>query len=113
MSPKIFVDFDNTLTTGNGKPWWKDELDEEPNREMIELVNDLYKQKHAIIIYTARREEVREETKYFLDKWNVMYHSLKMQKPGFTLLIDDKAVFDEKAVELGVQGIEDRIYNNS
>jgi energy-coupling factor transporter ATP-binding protein EcfA2 len=111
MGQTINVDFDSTLTTGEGDPWWVDPLDEEPRDEMIELVNDLYKQNHTIIIYTARREEVREETEYFLDKWDVMYHSLDMEKPGYDLLIDDRAISDEKALDLEAHGIRERIYD--
>jgi hypothetical protein len=111
MGQTINVDFDSTLTTGEGDPWWVDPLDEEPRDEMIELVNDLYKQNHTIIIYTARREEVREETEYFLDKWDVMYHALDMEKPGYDLLIDDRAISDEKALDLEAHGIRERIYD--
>jgi len=111
MGQTINVDFDSTLTTGEGDPWWVDPLDEEPREEMIELVNDLYKQNHTIIIYTARREEVREETEYFLDKWDVMYHALDMEKPGYDLLIDDRAISDEKALDLEAHGIRERIYD--
>lgn len=113
MAAPIFVDFDSTLTTGDGDPWWEDPLDEEPREEMIELVNDLYKQSFPIIIYTARREEVREETEYFLKEWDVMYHSLRMEKPGFAFLIDDKAVSDESALDLGVEGIKEQIYGSN
>jgi len=111
MATNIFVDFDSTLTTGEGEPWFIDELDEYPRWDMIELVNDLYKQNHTIIIYTARREEVREETEYYLKKWGVMYHALVMDKPGYKMLIDDRAMSDEKALELGAEGVRERIYD--
>lgn len=111
MAVPIFVDFDSTLTTSEGNPWWVDRLDEEPREEMIEVVNDLYKQGHTVIIYTARREEVRDETEYFLQKWGVMHHALVMDKPGYKLLIDDRAISDEKALELGADGIRGRIYD--
>lgn len=111
MAVPIFVDFDSTITRGEGEPWWIDELDEEPRHEMVELVNNLYKQGHTIIVYTARREEVRDETAYFLNKWGVMYHALKMEKPGYSFLIDDKAVSDERALELGAEGIRGEIYD--
>lgn len=109
MAVPVFVDFDSTITTGEGEPWWVDSLDEEPDEEMIEIVNDLYKQGHTIIIYTARREEVREETEYFLNKWGVMYHAIEMEKPGYSLLIDDKAISDKKAKSLGAHTIREEI----
>lgn len=111
MGKTISVDFDSTITTGEGDPWWVDPLDEEPREEMIELVNNLYKQNHTIIIYTARREEVREETEYFLNEWDLMYHALDMEKPGYDLLIDDRAISDEKALDLESHGIRERIYD--
>lgn len=112
MGSTTFVDFDSTLTTGEGDPWWVDKLDETPRREMINLVNELFKQNHTIIIYTARREEVREETEYYLNKWGVMYHALRMGKPGYDFLIDDRAISDENALQLGVDGIRKRIYGD-
>lgn len=112
MGATIMVDFDSTLTKGKGKPWWVDELDEEPCQEMVDLVNDLYNQNHTIIVYTARRESVRRETQYFLNKWNVKHHALKMEKPGFDLLIDDRAISDEKALKLGAENIRKRIYSD-
>ena len=112
MGATIFVDFDSTITVGTGKPWWVDNLDEEPRSEMIELVNDLYKRNHTIVVYTARREEVRNETEYYLNKWGVLHHALVMEKPGYDFLIDDRAVSDETALELGVDSIRKRIYGD-
>lgn len=112
MGATICVDFDSTITTGEGEPYWIDSLDESPDWEMIELVNDLYKQNHTIIIYTARRRDVRDETEYFLNKWGVMYHSIMMEKPGYDLLIDDRAISDSKALEMTVDEIRKHIYND-
>jgi len=111
MAAPIFVDFDNTLTSGDGQPWWVDSFDEHPNEEMIELVNTLFHQNHPIIVYTARTEEVRDETAYYLDKWGVRYHALRMEKPSYRLLIDDRAISDTTALEWGVEGIEGEIYD--
>lgn len=108
----IFVDFDDTLTDGSGEPYWVDPLDDSPNEDMVQLVNDLYKKGHTIIIYTARREEARDETEYYLNKWDVMYHALRMEKPGFDLLIDDRAISDKTALELGAEGIDEGNYND-
>lgn len=112
MGATIYVDFDSTITTGQGDPWWVDSFDEQPNNSMINLVNNLYENNHTIIIYTARREEVREETEYFLNEWRVKYHALVMEKPGYDLLIDDRAMSDHKALELESDGIRKVIYND-
>jgi len=107
MGQTLMVDFDSTITVGESDPWWVDSLNEEPDWDMIEVVNELYKMNHTIIIYTARREEVREETEYFLNKWGVMHHALRMEKPGYDLLIDDRAMSDEKALEMEAHDINE------
>lgn len=112
MAVPVYVDFDSTLTTGETKPWWQEPLNEQPDWGMIEIVNDLYKQGHTIIIFTARREEVREETKYFLREWGVMHHAIVMNKPGYKMLIDDRAISDQRALELGAEGIREEIYGD-
>lgn len=112
MAAPIYVDYDKTLSTGDGEVWWNDELDDSPRWDMIELVNDLYKMGHVIIIYTARREEVREATEYYLKKWGVMHHALKMEKPGYNMLIDDRAISDTKALDVGAEGVRDIMYGN-
>jgi uncharacterized HAD superfamily protein len=88
---KIAVDLDNTLTTETGG--WTDEecLHAKPNLEMIEIVNKAWHDGHTIIIYTARRWSRREATIYWLQKNDVKYHTIEMQKLNFDLLIDDRA----------------------
>jgi len=112
MGVPICVDFDSTLTTGEGEPWWVDPFDEQPRSEMIELVNDCYNRGHVILIWTARREEVRAETAYWLDEWNVRYHALVMEKTSPALFIDDKALHRDEALDRGVNGIEEFVYDD-
>lgn len=102
----IAVDFDKTITTGEGEPYWVDPYDEEPDQEMIELVNDLYKAGHIIHIWTARREDARDVTSYWLDEWDVMHHALVMQKHSPDLFIDDKAIHRDQALRLESDDIE-------
>jgi uncharacterized HAD superfamily protein len=90
-SLKIAVDLDGTLTTEtNG---WDDEscLHATPNQKMIDVVNQAWRDGHTIIIYTARRWSRREATIYWLQKNDVKYHTIEMQKLNFDVLIDDKA----------------------
>jgi len=89
---KIAIDFDNTLTTGEGSKYWVDAYDMYPDEGMIDIVRQLYYDGHTIIIYTARHEDVRAETQHFLDKWNVPHHALRMEKLGFDVLVDDRTV---------------------
>jgi uncharacterized HAD superfamily protein len=88
---KIAVDLDGTLTLDHNG--WTDEecLHSIPNPEMIEIINRAWKDGHTIIIYTARRWSRREATIYWLQKNDVKYHTIEMQKLNFDLLIDDKA----------------------
>jgi hypothetical protein len=112
MGVLIAIDFDKTLTTGAGDPWWEDPLDEEPDERMVELVNGLYERGHYIHVWTARREEVREETTYFLDEWDVKYHALVMEKHSPALFIDDKALNAERALDASVGEIESMVYGD-
>ena len=107
MSKLIFVDFDKTLSTGEGEPHWVDPLDDEPREDMIELVNNLFKKGCTIVVYTARDEDYREETEYFLKKWDLMYHALRMEKPGFDLLIDNRAMSHMDALDKNADEIID------
>lgn len=112
MGLPICVDFDSTLTTGEGRPWWEDPLDEHPREEMVDLVNGLYERGHVILVWTARHEDVRDETEYFLDTWDVYHHALVMEKTSPALFIDDKALHRDVALDAGVDGIEDFVYGD-
>lgn len=102
----IAVDFDNTLTTGDGARWWTNPFDEDPDEATIELVNDLYKRGNIIHVWTARREEVRPETQMWLDRWGVMHHALVMEKHSADLFIDDRALNVETARTMLPEDVE-------
>lgn len=89
---RIAVDVDNTLTRG-GKRYWKEMCD--PDQEMIEKVNELYKQGHTIIIWTARPWKVAPQLKAFLERYQVRHHGIMMGKGSADRYIDDKAVRPE------------------
>ena len=91
----IYVDIDDTIcyykdgNQGNytlALPW--------PDK--IETINQLYAQGHHITYWTARGTITGIDwfplTKQQLHKWGCKYHALKMNKPGFDLFIDDKAI---------------------
>lgn len=98
---RIAVDFDNTITQGTGSKYWVDPYDMHPNYDVIDIVEQLYYDGHTIIVYTARHEDVRAETKHFLEKWDVPYHALRMEKLGYDVLLDDRTVnpFDAQPYE--------------
>ena len=89
----IAVDMDGTLCSGES---FTDEdcIKAEPIQEMIDVVNNkLYKEKLCfIIIYTARREFLRNATEYWLKKHKVKYHVLVCGKLWAQYYIDDRNV---------------------
>lgn len=89
---RIAVDVDRTLTTGNGTPWWEDALGSEPNERAVELVDELYKRGHTIIVWTARPWRVADETAAWLTANGIRYHGLRMSKGSSDVYLDDKAL---------------------
>lgn len=98
---KIFAfDMDCTLTQ---QPCWTEEqcLIATPRIEVIEIVNNLYRKGHIIIIWTARREFLRTATEYWLKKNGVFYHAIDMHhKIGVDAYIDDRAINSQDSCEL-------------
>lgn len=89
----IAFDLDGTLCEGE---FWG-EGEPNPIPKMIELVWKLYKEGAHIIIFTARQIRYTKETYAWLDKYNVPYHGLMMnRKPGADLYIDDKTIRPEE-----------------
>jgi len=88
----IYIDIDETICCS-------DTLDyntASPILANIQKANDLYDAGHTIIYWTARgattgidwtRTTIRQ-----LKEWQVKYHSLKMDKPAYDLLICDKVL---------------------
>lgn len=92
----LLIDIDGTLTSDNGG-WTEEEcLNAKPNQAMIDWVNQKYKELHHIIIYTARHENLRQATNYWLKKNKIYFHALRMNKVGCDLLIDDKTARPEE-----------------
>ena len=88
----IYIDIDNTIFDTNTTNYH----DSKPNLYLINIANDLYRNGHTIIYWTARGSVTGinwyELTKKQLDESGVLYHELKMGKPAYDLLIDDKSV---------------------
>jgi len=88
----IFVDIDETICTRSVN---SDYSLAEPIPDRIAIVNDAYDDGHRIVYYTARGattgidwQAITEEQ---LDRWGCKYHELRLDKPFFDILIDDKA----------------------
>ena len=93
----IFVDIDETICETKGdltKP--RDYKNAKPLQENINKINDLYDNGHEVVYWTARGARTGinwyHTTKRQLDEWGARYTELKMGKPFYDLLIDDKAL---------------------
>lgn len=90
----IYIDVDNTICRTEGCNYEA----ATPMPERIAVVNRLYDEGHRIIIWTARGAlygvtlSLWSLTKRQLKEWGVRYHELKMDKPFFDLLVDDRAL---------------------
>ena len=81
---------------------WGKYSEAKPYKQAIKKINDLYDRGNKIILFTARfmgknnesRNKAHNEgyqfTKNQLLKWGVKYHELKMGKPSYDLIVDDK-----------------------
>lgn len=88
---KYFIDLDNTLCTTNNK----DYKNATPIQQRIDYVNNLKKEGHKIVIWTARGSlsgiDYKEITINQLNSWSLEYDELLMGKPDYDIYIDDKS----------------------
>lgn len=63
----------------------------EPNKEVVDLVNQAHWDGHTVIIFTARGWPDYRMTEAWLRKHGVQYSLLLMGKPNFDILLDDRA----------------------
>ena len=90
------VDMDGVLCE-NGGYTEEDFYNRKPLIENIKKINKLYNTNHYIIIFTARRLEVKAITEYWLQKYEVKYDVLVMDKLRFDFYVDEKRKL--KAIE--------------
>jgi hypothetical protein len=93
---RINVDFDKTLTTGEGPNYWQEEAMEHPDEDMVQWVNDKYHEGHIIIVWTARPWSQAPEVAAFLTRWGVEFNGIRCDKGGADIYIDDKAINTEE-----------------
>ena len=99
MKKKILCfDIDGVICTNT----WGNYAQAKPDLNAIKKINELYENGNKIILFTARfmgrnNESVEktyiegyEFTKKQMIDWGVKFHKLKMGKPSYDLLIDDK-----------------------
>jgi uncharacterized HAD superfamily protein len=92
FKPTYCFDIDGTICTDTKGEYTR----ARPHYKAIAKVNRLYRQRHKIILFTARGSltgiDWRQVTKQQLKKWGVKYHQLLFGKPPADIFIDDKAV---------------------
>lgn len=94
----ICVDIDETICT---RPKGESHYESaEPIHLNIAKINALYDSGNTIVYWTARGsrtgEDWRELTSSQLELWGAKYHELRLDKPYFDLLVDDKATTVEQ-----------------
>jgi len=90
----IYCDFDGILCTQN-----KDNPSNyeyaEPIEENIEKLNKLYEDGNIIIIWTSRGSitgiDYYDLTMKQIQDWGIKYHDLRLDKPYYDILIDDRS----------------------
>lgn len=87
MKPKVYsLDIDGTLTKTSA--WTEEEcLTVEPRLDVIKRINELF-HFNFIIIHTARRHELYMSTIQWLQKHNVRYHAIRMEKMPADVIVD-------------------------
>ena len=95
----IYVDLDGTLCSQTNSNYEK----AKPYNDAINKINELYDKDNIIVIYTARfmgrtnnNVETAKELGYDftlkqIKSWGLKFHELKMGKPQFDIIIDDKS----------------------
>jgi transketolase len=89
----IYIDIDNTICFTNGN----DYENSSPNTNAITNVNKIKQNGHRVVLWTARGG-TRQDTDFFrmtmdqLQNWGVKFDELRMGKPSYDILIDDKTL---------------------
>lgn len=87
----IAVDIDGILTKETRGFSEYEYLNRTPRQENINILNDYYNRGYEIILYSSRHLEDLNITKLWLNKYNVSYHKIYLEKPHADLYIDDLA----------------------
>jgi hypothetical protein len=89
----IYCDIDGTICeTVDG-----DYFSSQPIAKNIEKINELYKDPRNVIVYWTARggtsgRDWTSLTRKQLALWGCKYHRLRMDKPSYDIIYDDKAV---------------------
>lgn len=89
----IYIDIDETICDCPKNRNFSKAI---PIKKNIEKINQLYLQGHQIVYWTARGSICRENNFFHLTlqqlfSWDCLFHELRMGKPFYDILIDDRA----------------------
>lgn len=88
----VYCDIDETIATYDGKRIYEQAI---PIKENIDKINKLYDENNYIVYYSSRGGTTgldwTQLTKQQLDRWGCKYHELRLDKPHYDLIIDDKS----------------------
>lgn len=86
-----YVDIDETICTTPNSRKYEDAI---PILENIEKINNLYDMGNTIVYWTSRgsRKQIDwyDLTYRQLNSWGAKFHELRVDKPYYDLLVDDK-----------------------
>lgn len=86
-----YVDIDETICTTPNSRKYEDAI---PILENIEKINSLYEMGNTIVYWTSRgsRKQIDwyDLTHRQLNSWGAKFHELRVDKPYYDLLVDDK-----------------------
>jgi histidinol phosphatase-like enzyme len=87
----IYIDIDNTICDTIGLNYHQ----AQPRVDIIEKINTMYNDGAYVVMWTSRGVGTgichRDLTIKQLTRWGLKYHELRLDKPVFDLMIDDKA----------------------
>lgn len=109
MKKTIAFDLDNTICTSIRRFHPEDIVKVKPRLKMIEIMRELKKKGHKIIIFTRRDacgKGARKLTIQWLKLHNIPYDKLITNKPHFNILIDDRALNPHQSKFINSTSIE-------
>jgi len=89
----VYVDIDDTICA---TPAGGNYEQAKPYLDRVAKINKMYDEGHVIVYYTARGvltgKDWRKITEDQFAKWGVKYHELRLDKPAYDILIDDRTM---------------------
>ena len=88
----IMCDIDECICYYNGERIYEQAI---PIKENIDKINKLYEEGNKIIYWTSRGQTTGLNWYFLTEKqlkeWGCKYHELRLDKPHYDLIIDDKS----------------------